>query len=102
MFASSLIDPSDRPGPVVFEVHNLAAMLEQVDLEAFIGPVSSVVAHGDMKVDSLRFGAIEATNVNCKLRLLARQVFFRDIRTETYGGSATGDDGDYGRRREAQ
>ncbi len=91
LFASSLIDPSDRAGPVVFEAHNLAAALEQVDLDAFIRPVSSVVAQGEMNADSLRFGSIEATNVNCKLRLQARQVFFSDVKAETYGGSATGD-----------
>ncbi|HET7441457.1 MAG TPA: AsmA-like C-terminal region-containing protein, partial [Terriglobales bacterium] len=91
LFASSLIDPADRPGPVVFEAHNLEATLKQVDLDAFVGPVSSVVAHGDMKADLLRFGAIEATNVNCKLRLLARQVFFSDVRAEAYRGTATGD-----------
>jgi hypothetical protein len=44
-----------------------------------------------MKADALRFGSIEATNVNCKLRLQARQVLFSDVRGETYGGSATGD-----------
>jgi uncharacterized protein involved in outer membrane biogenesis len=91
LLASSLIDPSDRPGPVVFEAHNLAATLDQVDFDAFIGPVSSIAAQGDMKADSLRFGSIEATNVNCKLRLQARQVFFSDVRAETYGGSTTGD-----------
>jgi hypothetical protein len=91
LFASILIDPSDRPGPVVLEVHNVTATLEQVDFDAFIRPDSSVVAQGAMKADSLRFGSIEATKVNSKLRLQARQVFFRDGRAETYGGSATGE-----------
>jgi len=91
LFASSLIDPSDRPGPVVFEAHNLTATLEQVDFDAFIGAVSSVVAQGTVKADALRFGLIEATNVNSKLRLQARQVFFSAARAETYGGSATGE-----------
>ena len=91
LFASSLIDPSDRPGPVVVAAHNLAASLERVDFDAFLGPVSSVVAQGDMKADSLRFGSIEATNVNCKLRLQARQVLFSDVKAEAYGGSVTGD-----------
>jgi uncharacterized protein involved in outer membrane biogenesis len=91
LFASNLIDPSDRPGPVVFEAHNLSATLEQVDFDAFIGPVSSVISQGDMKVDSLRFGSIAATNVTCKLRLQARQVFFSDVTAKMYGGRATGD-----------
>ena len=91
LFASSLIDPSDRPGPVVFEAHNVTATLEQVDFDAFIGAVSSVAAQGVMKADSLHFGSIEATNVNSKLRLQARQVFFNEARAETYGGSTAGE-----------
>jgi uncharacterized protein involved in outer membrane biogenesis len=62
-----------------------------MDLDAFIAPASSVVARGNMKADALRFGSIEATHVNSKLRLQARQVFFSDIKAETYGGSATAD-----------
>jgi uncharacterized protein involved in outer membrane biogenesis len=91
LFASNLIDPSDRPGPVILEAHNLTAALEQVDFDEFIGPISSVVSNGDIKTDSLRFGSIEATNVNCKLRLQARQIFFSDVKAKMYGGSATGD-----------
>jgi len=63
----------------------LTATPEQVDFDAFISPTSSVVAEGTMKADSLRFGSIEATNVDSKLRLQARQVFFNDTRAETYG-----------------
>src|SRR5579864_9525204 len=88
LLASNLIDPSDRPGPVVFEAHNLAATLEHVDFDAFISLASSVVSEGDMRVDSLRFGSIEATNINCKLRLHAREVFFSNVRATLYDGSA--------------
>lgn len=88
--ASSLIDPSDRPGPVVFEAHDLAATLEQVDFDAFLDPASLVVAQGDMHAGSLRFGSVEATSVKCKLRLQARQVSFSDIQANTYGGSTRG------------
>jgi hypothetical protein len=91
LFASSLIDPSDRPGPVVFEVHNLAATLEHVDFDAFVGVVSAVVAQGDMKAGLLRFGLVEARNLDSKLRLQARHVFFKDVKAEVYGGSAAGD-----------
>src|SRR6185437_8004926 len=90
LLTSNLVDPSDRPGPVVFEAHNLAATLEHIDFDAFIDPASSVVSQGDMKVESLRFGSIEVTNINCKLRLHAREVFFSNVRAIMYGGSATG------------
>jgi uncharacterized protein involved in outer membrane biogenesis len=91
LFASSLIDPYDRPGPVVFEVHNLAATLEQVDFDAFIGSASSVVAQGDMKAGLLRLGPVEAKDLDSKLRLQARHVVFMDVKAEVYGGSAAGD-----------
>jgi len=34
---------------------------------------------------------MEATNLNCKFRLQARQVFFTDVKAETYGGNASGE-----------
>src|SRR5581483_8394534 len=91
LFASSLIDPWDRPGPVVLEVRNVAATLQQVDFDAFIRSTSSAVAQGRLKAGLLRFGSIEAKNLDSKLRLQARHVIFTDIKAEVYGGSATGD-----------
>lgn len=60
LFASSLIDPSGRPGPIVLEVHNVAATLEHLDFDAFISSVSSGVAQDSLKAAALRFGSIEA------------------------------------------
>src|SRR5579859_7713405 len=75
LFASSLIDPWDRPGPVVLEARNVTATLEQVDFDAFIRSTSSVVAQGSLKAGLLRFGSVEAKNLDSKLRLQARQIF---------------------------
>ena len=91
LFASSLIDPSDRPGPVVLEAHNVAATLAQVDFDAFISAVSTVVVQGSLKAALLRFGSVEAQNLDAKLRLQTRRVVFTDIKAEAYGGSAAGD-----------
>ena len=91
LFASSLIDPWDRPGPVVLEARNVAATLQQVDFDAFIRSSSSIVAQGSLKADLLRFGSVEAKNLDSKLRLQARHVVFTDIKAEVYGGSTTGD-----------
>jgi len=91
LFASSLIDPSDRPGPVVFEVHNLAATLENVNFNAFTGPASELVATGELKADSLRLGAIEVTKVESKLRLLTKQVFFDGLSVNAHHGHAAGE-----------
>jgi uncharacterized protein involved in outer membrane biogenesis len=88
---SSLIDPSDRPGPIVLEFHNIAAQLKQVDFDAFTGPASSLVAEGDLKADSARFGSVLATNVRSHLRILPKQVFLNDLSVEAHGGRASGD-----------
>jgi uncharacterized protein involved in outer membrane biogenesis len=91
LFASSLIDPSDRPGPVVLEAHNVAATLEHVDLDGFMSAASTVVAQGSLKATLLRFGSVEAQDMDSKLRLQARHVVFADIKAEAYDGSAVGD-----------
>jgi len=89
--ASNLL-PSDAPGVTFFEAHNISSRLQQVDLDEFVDPSSlSVAAQGYWKVDSLRFGAIQATNVNSKVRLLPRQASFTDASLDAYGGRATGD-----------
>ena len=91
LLGSSLIDPSDRPGPVVFEAGNISAQLKQVDFDAFTGPASSPVAEGDFKADSVRFGSILTTNVKSHLRILTKQVLFTNFSVEAHGGRASGD-----------
>jgi uncharacterized protein involved in outer membrane biogenesis len=88
---SSLIDPSDRPGPIVLEVHNIAAQLKQVDFDAFTRPASSLVAEGDLKADSARFGSVPTTNLRAHLRILPKQVFLSNLSVEAHGGRASGD-----------
>ena len=91
LLGSVLIEPSDRPGPVVLEVRNISAQLKQVDFDVFTGSVSSLVAEGDFKADSVRFGSIQTTNVNSHLRILTKQVFFTNFSVEAHGGRASGD-----------
>jgi uncharacterized protein involved in outer membrane biogenesis len=91
LLGSVLIEPSDRPGPVVLEVRNISAQLRQVDFDAFTGPASSLVAEGDFKADSVLFGSIPTTNVKSHLRILTKQVFFNNFKVEAHGGQASGD-----------
>ena len=51
----------------------------------------SLVAEGDFKADSVRFGSIQTTKVNSHLRILTKQVFFTNFSAEAVGGHATGD-----------
>jgi len=92
VIASNLL-PSDAAGPVYFEAHNISCELEQVNLEGIINPASSssMDGQGSLKAGLLRFGAVEARNLDSKLQLGSRHVFFTGIKAVVYGGSAMGE-----------
>jgi uncharacterized protein involved in outer membrane biogenesis len=91
VIASNLL-PSDAPGPILFEAHDISSELANVNLEAIINPSSSSVdALGTLKAGRLRFGSVHAANVNAKLRLEARQIVVNKITAEMYGGSVNGE-----------
>ncbi len=90
VIASNLL-PSDQAGPIFFEAHEISCELQQVNLAGIINPSSSSLdGQGSLKAGLLRFGAVEARNLNSKLRLESRHVFFTDVKTAVYGGSAVG------------
>ena len=91
VIASNLL-PSDAPGPVLFEAHDISSELSNVNLEAIINPSSSSVdAVGTLKAGRLRFGSLQAANVDTKLRLEERQIVFSNVVAQMYGGSAKGE-----------
>ncbi len=91
VIASNLL-PSDAPGPILFEAHDISSELANVNLEAIINPSSSSVdAVGTLKAGRLRFGSVHAANVNSKLRLESRQIVFTSVTAEMYGGSLSGE-----------
>jgi uncharacterized protein involved in outer membrane biogenesis len=90
VIASNLL-PSDAAGPIFFEAHDISCVLEQVNLAGILDPSStSMDGQGRLKADLLRFGAVEARDLDSKLRLESRQVFFTDVKAKVYGGSAVG------------
>ena len=91
VIASNLL-PSDAPGPVLFEAHDISSELANVNLEAIINPSSSSVdGQGTLKTSRLRFGSVHATNVTAKLSLESRQIVFSNVTAEMYGGSTNGE-----------
>jgi uncharacterized protein involved in outer membrane biogenesis len=91
LIASNLL-PSDAAGPVFFEAHDVYCDLEQVNLMGIINPSSSSKdGQGSLKAGLLRFGSVEARNLESTLRLEAKHVFFTEVKAEIYGGKAAGD-----------
>ena len=90
LIASNLL-PSDAAGPIFFEAHDIFCDLEQVNLMGIINPSSSSTdGQGTIKAGLLRFGSVEARNMDSKLRLEARHIFFTEVKAEVYGGGAAG------------
>ena len=89
--ASNLL-PSDAAGPIFFEAHEISGELEQLNLVGIINSSSSSMdGHGSLKAGRVRFGDVEVRNLDSRMRLESRHVFFTDVKTEVYGGSAAGD-----------
>jgi len=83
--------PSNAPGPVFLEVHDLNGTFEHVDLGAIVNPSSrSMGGQGMVHADRLSFGAIDAGNLSFKLQLWAQQVFLAEVKADVSGGHATG------------
>ena len=91
LIASNLL-PSDEAGPIFFEAHNIYCDLKDVNLMGIINPSSSSLdGLGSLRAGLLRFGSVEARNLESRLRLEARHVFFTEVKAEVYGGRAAGD-----------
>ena len=91
LIASNLL-PSDAPGPVFFEAHDIDSEMYQVDVSAIVDPSSPALnGQGTWRAARLRFGVVETSNVDAKFRLQSREVFFTNMNASAYGGKATGD-----------
>jgi len=91
VIASNLL-PSDAAGPIFFEAHEVSCDMEQVNLMGIINPSSSSMdAQGSLTAGLLRFGSMEARNMESKLLLESRHVSFVNVRAGIYGGKAAGE-----------
>jgi len=91
LIASNLL-PSDAQGPIFFEAHNISSELDRVDLAAIVNPASSALnGLGKWKATHLKFGAVEITDMEAKVRLESRAVSFTNLKADIYNGKATGD-----------
>jgi uncharacterized protein involved in outer membrane biogenesis len=66
VIASNLL-PSDAAGPIFLEAHDISCELEQVNLAGIINASSSSMdGQGSLKAGLLRFGSVEARNLDCR------------------------------------
>jgi hypothetical protein len=91
VIASNLL-PSDTAGPIFFEAHEISSDLEQVNLVGIINPSSSSMdGKGNLKAGLLLFGSVEERNLDSKMRLEARHVFFHGCQSGSLWRECRGD-----------
>lgn len=88
---SNLIDPTDKPGPVVLDIGNFSVQLKQSMAKTSDGSGKSAGLAGHFAADTARFGSFHTKNFQSQLRITSRQLVFSDLETKTYGGQASGD-----------
>lgn len=89
--ASNLL-PSDAAGPVFIEAHDITSEMDMVNLAAIVNPaVPSLNGQGKWQAGRMRFGAVETTDMNSKIRMESMAVFFTDLKADMYDGKTTGD-----------
>lgn len=91
LLGSNLIDPSDAPGPIILEVRNFSAQLNQIELHAHHHPGTFKAIQGNLSASNAAFGDIHTTDLHSQLRVSPKQFTFKSFRTKTYRGVATGD-----------
>lgn len=91
LLASALIDPSDKPGPVVLRVEDFSGGVKRLDFKQWKGPSGPAPIAGSLHADKAQFGDIHLTNVKSGIEILPAQFTFHNFQAKTYRGQANGD-----------
>ena len=87
---SNLVDPADKPGPVVLEMGDLSAQLGETLYKPSDSHDQSTGLAGHLAAATVRFGSIRTKNLQSQLRFTSKQLVFSDFETKTYRGQASG------------
>jgi uncharacterized protein involved in outer membrane biogenesis len=90
LVASNLL-PSDAPGPVFFEAHDISGEFDHVNVDAIIDPSANAMGgQGGVTAGRMSFGTVDAKNLSFHLQLWAKQIFLGDLKADVFGGKAAG------------
>lgn len=88
---SNLIDPNDKPGPVVLEIGNFSALLNKTFPKPSDSSDNPTGLAGHLAADTVRFGSIHMKDLQAQLHITAKQLIFSNVNAKTYHGHASGD-----------
>ena len=87
---SNLIDPADKPGPVVLDMGGFSAQINQTLYKPSNSHDPSTAFAGHLAADTVRFGSIRTKHLQSQLLFTSRQLVFSNFETKTYRGQANG------------
>ena len=90
LLGSNLVDPADKPGPVVLDMDDFSAQINQTLYKPSDSHDQSTGLAGHLAADTVRFGSIRTKNLQSQLLFTSSQLVFSDFETKTYRGQAKG------------
>ncbi|MGH9616983.1 MAG: AsmA family protein, partial [Acidobacteriaceae bacterium] len=92
LLGSNLIDPSDKPGPIILDLRGLNGDLKQISFRPPRHSTDTLQAiQGDLTATNAAFGSIHTTDLKSQIRILPLELIFKNFEAKTYRGKASGD-----------
>lgn len=91
LLGSNLIEPSDRPGPIILELRGLSGDLKQIQFHPPGHPAPLQTIQGNLTASTAGFGSIHTKDLRSQVQILPKRLTFENFETTTYRGQASGD-----------
>lgn len=91
LLGSNLIDPSDKPGPVILELQNVCGDLKQIQFHPHGRGTPLKAIQGQLTASNAGFGSIHTRDLRSDVRILPLELVFKNFAAKTYRGKANGD-----------
>ena len=91
LLGSNLIDPSDKPGPVILELRNVNGDLRQIQFHPHGQGAPLKAIEGKLTASNAGFGSIHTRDLRSDVQIQPLKLVFKNFETKTYRGEAKGD-----------
>ena len=90
LLGSNLIDPSDKPGPVILELQNVCGDLKQIQFHPHGRGAPLKAIQGQLTASNAGFGSIHTHELRSDVQITPLELVFKDFSAKTYRGKANG------------
>jgi uncharacterized protein involved in outer membrane biogenesis len=91
LLGSNLIEPADKPGPVILELQNICGDLKQIQFHPHGQGAPLQAIQGQLTASTAGFGSIHTRDLRSEVRILPLKLVFKNFEANTYRGKANGD-----------